>query len=107
MPDITGTTGANFTIALSAATIMGAFLEVGHQPKVPLTISGDGRQVTVSSLPNGDSIVRVDLVWAPGEDDAIIDVGTVTSGTVKAADPKHTLDAGITPGFIELKGTSA
>jgi hypothetical protein len=46
----------------------------------------------------------LDLIWAPGDEDAVIDVGTVTSGTVNAAKPKHTLDAGKTPGFVELFG---
>ena len=44
------------------------------------------------------------LVWAPGDDDAIIDV---ESGSVTPADPRHTIDAGETPGFVELFGESA
>lgn len=102
--DIVGTTGANFSITIDAATILSAFLEVTGQPNVALTVGGTQRDVTVTSLPAGDSVVRLDLVWAPGDPDATIDVGTVTSGTVNAANPKGRIDAGDTPGFVELFG---
>jgi hypothetical protein len=102
--DIHGTTGAKFTITIDAATIVKAFLEAGSQPKVALTVGASGREVTVPSLPAGDSIVRLDLVWAPGDTDATIDVGTVTTGTVKAAAAKGIITAGDTPGVVELFG---
>jgi hypothetical protein len=105
--DIHGTTGANFTFTLSSATIVQAVLEVTGKPNVTLTVSADGHEVTVPSLPADQSFVRLALVWAPGDDDAVIDVGTVISGTAIAADPKHTIDAGDTPGFVELFGGNA
>ena len=85
--DISGTTGANFTFTIDSATILAASLK---QP--------------IPSLPAGISTVRLDLVWAPQDPDATIDVGTVTSGTVRAAAPKHTIDADDVPGFVVLFG---
>ena len=102
--DIHGTTGATFTVTISAAIIVKAFLEAGMLPAVPLTIGGSGREVTVPSLPAGDSLVRLDLVWAPGDPDATIDVGTVKTGTVRAAAAKGIITAGDMPGVVELFG---
>lgn len=102
--DIVGSKGANFTFTIDAANIVKAKLIVTHQPDVDLAVSGDHREVTVPNLPNGDSVVSLALIWAPGDPDATIDVGTVNSGVVTAANPTHTIDAGDTPGFVELFG---
>jgi hypothetical protein len=102
--DIVGTKAANFTFTIDAATIVKAKLIVKNQPDVDLTVGGDDREVTVPNLPAGDSVVSLALIWAPADPDATIDVGTVTTGTVTAATPKHTIDAGDTPGFVELFG---
>ena len=102
--DIVGTVGANFTCTIDAGTILSAYLEVPNSPIVALAIGADDREVTVTSLPKGQSWVRLDIVWGPGDGDADIGVGTVTSGSAKAAIPTHTLDAGNTPGYIELFG---
>lgn len=100
--DIHGKAGGAFQFNISAASIVRASLQVKGQPDVPLTVRGDeNRVVEVPSLPAGKSVVQVDLVWAPGDDDAIIDV---ESGPVTPADPRHTIDAGETPGFVELFG---
>ena len=102
--DIHGSTGANFTITVSAATILSAYLEIANQPKIALTIGQDLREVTVASLPAGHSLVRLDLVWSPGEKNATVSVGTVATGKVKNASGKSTLTAGDTPGYVELWG---
>ena len=102
--DIVGSIGANFTIKIDAATVLSAYLEVTNQPNVSLAIGGNDREVTVPNLPAGQSWVRLDLVWAPGDPNATIDVGNVSTGTVVAASPKHTLDDGETPGYVELFG---
>ncbi len=102
--DILGTRGANFTCTIDAATILSAYLEVPNQPIVSLTISGSNREITVPSLPAGQSWVRLDLVWAPGDSDATIDIGTVSSGTVSTPPAKGTITDGDTPGYIELLG---
>jgi hypothetical protein len=102
--DISGSTGANFSFTIDAATILSAYLEVPNKPVVALEISDDDREVTVPNLPAGNSFVRLDLAWAPGDPHATIDVGTVTSGTVKVANPKHTIDDGETPGYVLLFG---
>ncbi len=102
--DIHGSTGAHFTILVSAATILSAYLEVANQPVIALTIGKGLREITVASLPAGHSFIRLDLVWSPGEKNATVSVGTVTTGTVKNAPAKGTLTAGDTPGYVELWG---
>lgn len=57
--DIIGTTGANFTITLSAAPILSAYLEVTDQPNISLAIDGSNRAVIVPKLPAGGSPVYV------------------------------------------------
>lgn len=102
--DIVGTTGANFTATIDSGTILSAYLEVSGQPVIALAIGANNSEVTISNLPAGESWVRLDIAWAPGDANATIDVGTVTAGTVSPANPKHTLDDGNTPGYIELFG---
>jgi hypothetical protein len=103
--DIHGKAEVAFKFNISAASIARATLQVKGQPDAPLTVTGDDKRVVeVPSLPAGKSFVELDLVWAPGDDDAIIDV---ESGRVTPADPRHTIDAGETPGFVELFGESA
>jgi hypothetical protein len=103
--DIIGTKGANFSFKISAAQIVRAVLDVPNQASVPLVIDGSRREVTIPSLPAGDSGVRLGLVWAPGESDALVDLATVTSGTVRAAAQKGILSAGDLTGLVELFGT--
>jgi hypothetical protein len=100
--NIIGTKDANFTLTIDSATILAAFLVVPKQEKVPLSFVEN--EVTIPSLPAGDSRVRLDLAWAPSDPDATVSLGTVISGTVKAKDPKQTIDAGQTPGFEKLFG---
>jgi LysM repeat protein len=100
--DIVGTTRANFTFTIDAATIVKATLI--NQPDQDLKIGASGREVTVPSLPASDSTVSLALIWAPADNDATINVGTVISGTVNAATPRHTIDLGDNPGFVELFG---
>ena len=102
--DIVGSTGAKFAITVTSGTVTTAFLKVAGTADVPLTVGPGGRDVTVPSLPSGDSKVRMDIVWAPGDVDAVIDVGNVSSGSAAPANPKGTLDAGKTPGFVDLFG---
>lgn len=102
--DIVGTTGANFTITIDSGTVLSAYLEVVNQPNVSLAIGGNNREVTVPNLPAGDSLVRLDLVWAPGDPNASIGVGTVITGQASATDPPGRIDDGETPGYVELFG---
>jgi hypothetical protein len=107
--DIFGTKAATFTFTIDSGTIPqgGATLLATNQPDLILKVDPDGQEVTVPSLPPGDSVVSLALIWPPGAtQDATIDVGTVTpgTGTVQAADPKHTIDVGETPGEVELFG---
>lgn len=66
---IVGATGSKITVAISSGTIV----NVAWYPPVPAGVAAttfNGQVVTVPSLPRGDSTVRIDLEWAPGDDDA-------------------------------------
>ena len=102
--DIVGTTGAEFTATIDSGSIDAAYLEVTNQGVIPLAVGGDNLSVTIKSLPSGESWVRLDIEWAPGDPNATIDVASVTSGTVAAANPKHRINDGDIPGWIELFG---
>lgn len=102
--DIFGPTHANFTFTISSGTPTGAFLRVPGKPEVQLTVNSAAREIAVPDLPSGDSQVRLDIVWASGDPDAVIDVGQDPSGTVHTPTPKHTLDSGETPAFVKLFG---
>jgi hypothetical protein len=102
--DITGSIGAKFTCTIDSATIVSAYLEVPNQPILSLAIGTNDREVTIPSLPAGQSWVRLDLVWAPGDSDATIDLGTVTKGTVNTALAKGIITDGDTPGYVEMWG---
>jgi hypothetical protein len=103
--DIVGTAGANFTATIDAGTVVSAYLEAPNQPILSLIIGGNNREVTIPKLPVGESYVRLDIVWAPGDPNALIGVGTVTGGQAAAANPQHRIDDGDTPGYVELFGT--
>jgi hypothetical protein len=100
--DIVGTTGAQLTLTLDSGSIVAASLRITGQPIVDLAVGADERTVTVTSVPSGESWVHLDIVWAPGDKDAVIGV---SSSNATAAQPPHTIDAGDTPGFVELFGT--
>ena len=104
---IFGTTGANLTFTIDAATIVRATLIVKNQPDSDLKVKASNREVTVPSLPASDALVSLALRWDPQDKkDARIDVGTVTqgTGTVSAKTPKHAIDSWRHPGFVELFG---
>jgi hypothetical protein len=102
--DIVGTNGASFVLTTSSGEVLSAYLEVVNQPNVSLAIDGTQRAVTVPSLPAGDSTLRLDLAWAPGDPNATIGVNPTKPGTVAAAHPNLRLDDGDTPGYFTLFG---
>jgi hypothetical protein len=102
--DIHGNTGDTFSILIDSGLVQSAYLEVDNAPLVSLTIDATERQITVPSLPSGTSYVRLDIVWAPGDGDASIDVAAGAPASASAANPKHNLQAGNTPGYVELYG---
>src|ERR1700729_1965647 len=103
-PEIVGNKGADFNFTISASTILFAYLEVTNQPNTSLPIDATNRMVTVPSLPNGDSTLRLDLAWAPGDPNATVTVNPTTPGSVAAANPNLRLDDGDTPGYFTLFG---
>jgi hypothetical protein len=102
--DIVGTIGAAFAATITSGSIDAAYLEVTNQAVIPLAVGDDNMTVTIASLPKGESWIRLDIEWAPGDANAIIDVGIVTAGTARPATPKHRIDDGDLPGWIELFG---
>jgi hypothetical protein len=66
---VVGAAGSTVTVAISSGTIE----NVAWYPPVPAGATAptfSGQVITVPSLLAGDSSVRIDLSWAPGEDDA-------------------------------------
>jgi len=107
--DIVGTTGARFTFTIDRGTIPkgGATLLVTGQADKDLEVKSSGREVVVPDpgLPGGDSTVSLALIWTPGDhEDAIVAVGTVSSGTVTAATPPPYIENGQVPGYVTLFG---
>lgn len=66
---VVGAAGSKVTVAISSGTIV----NVAWYPPAPAGTAAptfSGQVVTVPSLPAGDSTVRIDLSWAPGDKDA-------------------------------------
>lgn len=97
--DIFGSIGANFVATVDSGSIVQAALN-GQQ----LTIGPDNRSVVVPSLPAGDSFIDLRVVFGPGEPDANIGVGAVTSGTVQAQVPPGQVLNQFPVGAIQLFG---
>jgi hypothetical protein len=107
--DIVGPTGAKFTLTIDGATIAkdenqsGAKLIVTGKPDIDLAVGGNGSGATVPSLPAGDSVVSLALIWPPDANTAAT-IDVKPGSGVTAATPKPTVDLGDTPAFIELFG---
>jgi hypothetical protein len=66
---VVGPSGSTINIAISSGTIVNVAWSSPPLADVPApTFSGE--VITVPKLPNGDSSVRIDLSWAPGDGDA-------------------------------------
>jgi len=109
--DIVVTTGADFTITIDIGTIPanGARLVTPGKPDRDLKVALNGREITVTDAPPGDSTVSFALIWPPRVTrDSTLDLkaGSINpaSAKVEVADPKPTVDNGDTPGFVELFG---
>lgn len=104
--DIVGSVGSSFTITLDSATVVRATLVAAGRPDYPMVPRGE-KEIVVDSLPAGDSVLNLDLVWSPNDHDANIDLGAMLKGSVKVASPRPTIPAGETPAFIRLFGTNS
>jgi|SRR5580704_3162208 hypothetical protein len=102
--DLVGAVGSNFIATIDAGTIVQAQLGVVGQAVVMLAIGADKRSVIVPNLPAGDSTIWLAIVWAPGEPNANIGVGAVTSGNVRAANPPRIVYDNNPVGVIEMFG---
>lgn len=66
---VAGPSGSKITVTISSGTIV----NVAWYPPAPAGVPApvvNGQVITVPSLPAGDSSVRVDISWAPGDGDA-------------------------------------
>jgi hypothetical protein len=97
--DIIGSVGANFVATIDSGTITEA--KIGTQD-VP--IGADNRSVTVANLAAGDSAIRLAVVFAPGDADANVGVGAVTSGDAKAQTPPGIIPNTLLADVINLFG---
>lgn len=103
--DISGKTGSNFVATVSSSSIVQAQLSVIGKSPVTLSIGADKRSITVPDLPAGDSTIWIALIFAPGEPNATIGVGTVTSGSATPHNPPGIIYDNNAWGVIELFGS--
>ena len=98
--DIFGSTGATFVATLDSGSIVQATLN-GRQLRL-----ANNRSVVVDApgLPAGDSIIDLRVVFAPGDPDANIGVGEVTSGAAQAQVPPGQVLNQFPVGAINLFG---
>ena len=97
--DISGSVGADFVATIDSGTIVQAM--IGGQAA---TIGADNRSVTVTGLAAGDSVIELALEFAPGDPDANIGVGAVTSGHAQAHNPPGIISSTHVADVIELFG---
>jgi len=110
--DIVGSIGSQFKVTISpedpagtTGLIKKATLKKTGQPDKELSFSDhDVTLAAPDSLAAGDSLIVVSILWGPEDQDAIIDVGRVISGSADPADPKHFIEVDDVPGFIQLFG---
>jgi hypothetical protein len=99
LADIFGSTGTNFVAQIDSGSIVQATL------KGQILAAGpDNQSVVVPSLPAGDSIIDLRVVFGPGDPDANIGVGAVTSGAVQAQVPPGRVLNQFSVGAIKLFG---
>lgn len=73
MPKNTALVVAPVGSAINVEITSGTIVQVQWEPAAPAGTPNPtfaGQVITVSNLPAGDSTVRVDLSWAPGDGDA-------------------------------------
>jgi len=80
--DIVGSVGATFVATIDSGTIVQATLGGQNLP-----MGADKRSVTVTNLAAGDSTIQLGLVFDPGDPNAKIGVGSVTTGKAQAHVP--------------------
>jgi len=100
LSNIFGSTQSTFIATIDSGSIVQATLD-GRQ----LTLA-DNRSVVVGppGLPVGDSVIDLRVVFGPGEPDANIGIGAVTSGRVQAQVPPGKVLNQFPVGAIKLFG---
>jgi hypothetical protein len=100
LSDIFGSTQSTFVATIDSGSIVQATLN-GRQ----LTLA-DNQSVVVDppGLPAGDSVIDLRVVFGPGEPDANIGVGTVTTGRVQSQVPPGKVLNQFPVGAIKLFG---
>jgi hypothetical protein len=104
--DFNGPTGDTFTLAISAGRIFRASLHIVNQNDTTLAVSGGDQQVTVPSLPAGDSLIQLIMKpWFPGEPNATVSFVPGSSGHMAATGPNPRIDDGSMFGSVNLFGS--
>jgi hypothetical protein len=105
--DFNGPTGDTFTLAISAGRIYRASLHIINQSgDTTLAVSAGNQQVTVASLPNGDSLIQLVMQpWDPGEPNATVSLVLGSSGKMVATSGNPTIYDGNTFGMVNLFGS--
>ncbi|WP_213805910.1 hypothetical protein [Granulicella sp. dw_53] len=103
--DISGKTGSNFVATLDASSVVQAQLAVVGKSPITLSIGADKRSITVPNLPSGDSAIWLALVFAPGEPNATIGVGSVTGRSATPHNPPGIIYDTNAWGVIKLFGS--
>jgi len=110
MPNISGSIGSQFVATIDSGQIVQAKLHIpGTDANQDIDLPFTDQTVTVKpagGLPAGPSSIRLAIVFAPGDPNAKIGVGTVTSGTAQASNPPGILfnDQVHASGVITLLG---
>jgi hypothetical protein len=84
--DIIASVGVKFSVNVSSGSIRDA--KIGD---TELTLGADSKSFTIDSAAAGDTSVDLTMIFAHGEPNAVISVGTVFSGTAKSAPAPGTL----------------
>ncbi len=90
MANITGSTGAKFVVTNDSGTKLQATLHIPGSGAADTPLPYTDRSVTLNlatGLPAGPSVIRLAIDFAPGEPNANIGVGAVSSGNATASIP--------------------
>ena len=95
MPYISGTVGSTFVVTLDAGTILAASLHIPGAGVADIQLPFTDQTITVNppnGLPNGPSLIRLAMDFAPGVAGANVLVSSVISGHAAAADPPRAIN---------------
>jgi len=90
LANIAGSIGSKFVVTIDSGTILQATLHLPGSGTADTPLPYTDQSVTVNiptGLPAGPSLIRLAIDFAPGEANAHIGVGAVSSGSATASKP--------------------